>query len=152
MDPRRGFSLYIGNSIFVDRVRGPNKTLNKNNIHIVFFYSCLTWQHMTWQVVGLNCWPLNKQKEIVALEGHGMKKGRTSTTLIVQSQKKGGQFKLLMSGSSISRYSHKLDVEDYEDFCRVTIILILSFMNHDLSWSAGSQLPQPVYGLGFRGQ
>ena len=29
-NPRGFFFLYIGNSVFVDPVRGPNKTLNKN--------------------------------------------------------------------------------------------------------------------------
>jgi hypothetical protein len=30
-----GFFLYLGNSVFVDPIRGPNKTLSKNNNKIV---------------------------------------------------------------------------------------------------------------------
>ena len=46
-----------------------------------------------------------------------------STICIVQSQRKTGSPNLLISGSSISRYSHKPDAEDHEDFCRVKIML-----------------------------
>jgi hypothetical protein len=46
-----------------------------------------------------------------------------STICIVQSQRKTGSPNLLISGSSISRYSNKPDAEDHEDFCRVKIML-----------------------------
>ena len=46
-----------------------------------------------------------------------------STICIIQSQRKTGSPNLLISGSSISRYSHKPDAEDHEDFCRVKIML-----------------------------
>jgi hypothetical protein len=59
---------------------------------------------------------------MVVLEGHGMKKGRSALLCIVQSQRKTGSSNFLMSGSSISRYSYKLDAENYEDFCRVKIM------------------------------
>ena len=32
---RRGFFLYLGNSVFMDPIKGPNKTLSKNNNKIV---------------------------------------------------------------------------------------------------------------------